>query len=121
LVKENRATGDTAMPTKTASIIASVTTAILVTLLTIVFGFGGIVLLNGLMNASVAVYTGVACLGITVILCAMLAWALAKTFISRFNWNNILAVIISILISTLLGGGMGFGSMMLMVIAADLF
>jgi hypothetical protein len=111
--------GDLIMSAKTASVISSLVTAILVLLIAVIFGFGGIVLLNGFMNASAAVYTGFACLGITVILCAILAWALAKAFISRFNWNNILAVIISIFISTLLGGGMGFGSLVVMGIVAE--
>lgn len=107
------------MSTTVASIISSVITAILVFLLTIVFGFGGIVLLNGFMNASTAVYTGFTCLGIGAILSTILAWVLSKTFISKFNWNNILAVFVSIFISTLLGGGMGFASMIIMVIVAD--
>lgn len=107
------------MPTKTASIIASVVTAILVILLAIFFGFGGIVLLNGFMDASAAVTTGFICLGIGVILCAVLAWALAKTFIARFKWNTIPAVIVSVLLSSLLGGGLGFVSMMLMLFVAE--
>jgi hypothetical protein len=109
------------MPTKTASIIASVTTAILTALLVVIFGFGGIVLLNGFMDASAAVATGFVCLGISVILCALLAGALVRAFITRFKWNNILAVIAGTLFSTLLGGGLGFASMILMVIVADLF
>jgi len=107
------------MSTRVASIISSVITAILVCLLTIVFGFGGIVLLNGFMDASTAVNTGFSCLGIGVILCTILAWVLTKTFISKFNWNNILAVFVSVLVSTILGGGMGLASMIIMVIVAD--
>lgn len=107
------------MPTKTASIIASVITSILVLLLAIVFGFGGIVLLNGFMSADAAVTTGFVCLGIGVILCAILAWALAKTFINRFKWKSILAVTASVLLSTLVGGGLGFASMMLMIVVAE--
>lgn len=107
------------MPTKTASILASVITTILALLLAIFFGFGGIVLLNGFMDASAAVTTGFVCLGIGVILCAVLAWALAKTFTSRFKWNNLPAVIASVFVSTLAGGGLGFASMMLMIIVAE--
>jgi hypothetical protein len=108
------------MSAKTASILSSVVTAILVLLLAIVFGFGGIVLLNGFMDASAALYTGFACLGISVILCAILAWVLAKTFISRFNWNNLLAAIVSVIVSTLLGGGLGFASMFVMGMVAEI-
>jgi len=107
------------MSIKTASIISSVVTALLVLLIVIVFGFGGIVLLNGFMDASAAVYTGFTCLGITLILCPILAGVLARTFIAKFNWNNILSVCISVLASTLLGAGMGFASMFIMIIVAD--
>lgn len=107
------------MSEKTASIISSLITFVLVLLLTILFGFGGIVLLNGLMDASTAVYSGFACLGVTLILCPILAWVLPKTFISRFNWGNIWAVIVSVFVSTLLGAGMGFASMMVMMFVAD--
>jgi len=107
------------MSEKTAAIISAIITALLVLMIVIVFGFGGIVLLNGFMDASAAVYTGFTCLGITLIICPILAWILARTFISRFNWNNILALIISAAISTLLGGGMGFASMVIMGIVAE--
>jgi hypothetical protein len=52
-------------------------------------------------------------------LCPILAWFLAKAFITRFNWNNVLAVIVSVIISFLLGGGMGFASVILMGVVAE--
>jgi hypothetical protein len=107
------------MSIKTASVISSVVTALLVFVIVIVFGFGGIVLLNGFMDASAAIYTGFTCLGITLILCPILAWILARTFISKFNRNNILAVIVSVFVSTLLGAGMGVASTFIMAIVAE--
>jgi hypothetical protein len=107
------------MSIKTASILSSVVTALLVLVAVIVFGFGGIVLLNGFMNANVAVNMGFTCLGITLILCPILAWVLARIIISKFHWNNILAVIISVFASTLLGAGMGLTSMMIMIFVAE--
>jgi len=107
------------MSIKTASIISSVVTTLLVLVVVIVFGFGGIVLLNGFMDASAAVYTGFTCLGITLILCPVLAWVLARTFISKFNWNTILAVIVSVVASTLFGVGMGVASTFIMAIVAE--
>lgn len=107
------------MSIKTASIISSVVTALLVLVAVIVFGFGGIVLLNGFMNADVAVNTGFACLGITLILCPILAWVLASAMISKFHWNNILAVFVSVFVSTILGTGLGFASMFIMIIVAE--
>ena len=107
------------MSIKTASIISSIVTALLVLVIVIVFGFGGIVLLNGFMDASAAIYTGFTCLGITLILCPILAWILARTFISRFNLNNILAVIVAVFVSTLLGAGLGLASTFIMAIVAE--
>jgi hypothetical protein len=107
------------MSTKIASIVASVITAILVLLCAIFFGLGGIILLNGFMNADVAVYTGFICLGVGVILSAILAGVLTSTFISKFQWSNTLALLVSIGISALLGSGLSFASMMLMVIIAE--
>lgn len=107
------------MSIKTASIISSVVTALLVLLSVIVFGFGGIVLLNGFMNANAAVYMGFTCLGITLILCPILAGMLTKVIISKFHWNNIWAVVVSAFVSTLLGTGMGLTSMMIMIFVAE--
>ncbi len=107
------------MSSKTATIISSIITALLVLVVVIVFGFGGIVLLNGFMDASAAVNTGFTCLGITLVLCPILAGVLAKTFIARFNWKPLWAVVLSIFVSTLLGVVMGFASTIIMAIVAE--
>lgn len=107
------------MSIKTSAIISSVITALLVLVIVIIFGFGGIVLLNGFMDASAAVYTGFTCLGITLILCPILAGVLVRLFITKFNWNNILSIFISVLVSTLLGAGMGVLSTFIMAIVAE--
>ena len=108
------------MSVRVASIIASVITLLLALVLVAVFGFGGIVLLNWYTDAGAAVNTGFVCLGITLILSPILAWVLTKTLIIRTKWNNALAMVISILASTLLSGLMGFASVMVMVIIADI-
>jgi hypothetical protein len=107
------------MSTKMTSIISSVVTALLVLVIVIVLGFGGLVLLNGFMNASIPLYTGFACLGITLILCPILAGILTKNFIAKFKWNNILSILISVFVSTLLGAGMGIASTFVMIIVAE--
>lgn len=107
------------MSIKTSAIISSVITALLVLVIVIIFGFGEIILLNGFMDASAAVYTGFTCLGITLILCPILAGVLVRLFITKFNWNNILSIFISVLVSTLLGAGMGVLSTFIMAIVAE--
>ena len=108
------------MSIKVASSIASVVTLLLALVVVAVFGFGGIVLLNGYADAGAAVNAGFVCMGITLILSPILAWALTKALIVRTKWNNALAVVISVLASTLLSGLMGFASVMVMVIIADI-
>lgn len=107
------------MSPKIASILSAVITAILVFLSTILFGFGGIVALNGFMNADTAVTIGFACFGIGILLSAIAAGIFTSLLITKFNLHQILAMIVSIFTSSMFGGGMGFASMMIMIIAAE--
>lgn len=108
------------MSEKVASIIASVVTFLLALVVVVVFGFGGIVLLNGYTDAGAAVSTGFVCLGITLILSPIFAWVLTKALIVRTKWDNALAVVVSIVASTLASGVMGFATMMVMIVIADI-
>jgi hypothetical protein len=107
------------MSIKTASTIASFVTVLLVIVVVIFFAFGGMVMLNGLMNADPAVYTGFACFGLMLILCPILAWRLVNLFITRFNWNNALAMILSVVASTLASIVMGIATLFIVLFVAD--
>ena len=104
------------MSTKTASIIASVVTAILAIPVVVLYGGGGFFLVNGFLNAGGEVYAVSTCLGITMILCAFFAWIFTQTFISSFHWKPILSVIAAIMTSILLGAGMGLAASLVIAI-----
>ncbi|MBI3162351.1 MAG: hypothetical protein HYZ23_07560 [Chloroflexi bacterium] len=109
------------MSTKIPSIISSLITLVLVVLIGVFLAFMQIILLNGFSSreGGPALAAGFTCLGIGAILSAILAWALAKVFISKFNWNNILAVFVSVLASSIFGGGLGFASIIITIAVAS--
>lgn len=110
------------MPTKTLSLISTVLTAILVFLIGLVMFFGTIVMLNGFSGreGTAAIMISLVCQGGGLILSAILAGRLTRLFIEKFNWNNILAVILSVAAGTLLGGVFAFGSLFISLIAAEI-
>jgi hypothetical protein len=54
-----------------------------------------------------------------IILCAILAWWLTKLFIQKFNLHKVLSVIISVIITTALGGGLAFTSLLVSIGVAE--
>jgi len=108
------------MSTKTASIVSSIITGILVLLAALVSAFGGIIALNGFMfSPTAAIVSGFTCMGVTLILSPILAWILTKTFISRYNWKGGLAILVSVLATSLFGSVMSFASIFVMIIIAE--
>ena len=109
------------MPAKTPSIISSVVTVILLIAVSLFLSFMTLVLLNGFgeKQANPALITSFACQGVTLIVAAILASYLTKTFITRFSWNHILAVSTSVLVSVIFGSGSGFISMIISAAVAE--
>lgn len=109
------------MPNKIPSIISSVLTVILL----LVFGFlltiGQVVILNGFSEreGNASFLTAFICQGIGMILCAMLAWWLTKLFVQKFNWNKVLSVILSVIVTTFLGSGLAFTSLIVAIGVAE--
>lgn len=93
------------MPTKVPTVVAVVSTFVIALIISLVLFFGQIVLLNGVSErqASIALAISLGCQGVTLILAALLASRLTKTFIERFKWNNILSVIAAVIAATTLG------------------
>jgi MFS family permease len=93
------------MPTKTPSIIAVILAIILLILLGALAFFMTLVLLNGFSDneAGPALGTLGICGSIGIILSTILAGQLTKLFISKYSWNSILAVFVSLLASMVLG------------------
>lgn len=121
MIKGKISAGDQSMSTKTPLVVSSVLTVILL----IVFGFmltiGQVIMLNGFSeregNASFA--TAFACQGVVIILCTVLAWWLTRLLVQKFNWNKVLSVIISVVVTTVLGGGLAFASLIVSIGVAE--
>lgn len=109
------------MPTKTPSIISTVLTI----LMFLVFGaasmFFLMVALNGFDTRSgePALISALVCNIIGIILAAILAWKMPGWLIGKFNWNRIVAVLVSVLAGFFAGGGLSMAAMFIGVIVAD--
>lgn len=109
------------MPTKSSSIISTLLTVL--TLL--VFGaasmFFLLVALNGFDSRSgePALIISLVCNILGIILAAILAWKLPDWLINRFNWNRIVAVLVSVFAGFFIGSGISLVAMFIGVIVAD--
>jgi hypothetical protein len=94
-------------------------------ILLLVFGFlltiGQVVMLNGFSEreGNASFLTAFACQGVGIILCAILAWWLTKLLVQKFNWNKALSVVISVAVTTVLGGGLAFVSLLVSIGVAE--
>ena len=108
------------MPTKTPPVISTIITVLLL-LLTAALGlFSLVIALNGYDDRAggPALATTFACNGIVIILAAMLAWRLPRWLVGKFNWNSVLAVIVSAIAGTTAGGVLSFISVLIGIFIA---
>jgi hypothetical protein len=110
------------MATKTLSTISAVITAIFVILIGLFIFFMTLVALNGYgdREGTAAVTINLICSGGGAILSAILAGWLTRLTIDKFNWNKILAIIVSIFAGTTLGGLFTAAAFILSTIAAGI-
>jgi hypothetical protein len=109
------------MSTKTPLVVSSVLTVIFLILFGLVLTFGQLVMLNGFSEREgiASFITAFVCQGVGIILCAILAWWLTKLLVQKFNWNKVLSVIISVFVTTVLGGGLAFASLLVSIGVAE--
>jgi membrane protease YdiL (CAAX protease family) len=109
------------MSTKTLSIISAVLTVIFLILLGLVAFFSTLLALNGYGDSegTAAVVITLVCQGVGLILSAILAGWLTRLFVEKFNWNKILAVILSIFAGSTLGTVLVFAALVISVITAE--
>jgi hypothetical protein len=112
--------GDQPM-SKTPLVVSSVFTVILLILFGLVLTFGQLVMLNGFSEreGTASFITAFICQGVGILVCAILAWWLAKLLIRKFNWNKVLSVIISVVATTVLGSGLAFVSLLVSIGVAE--
>jgi hypothetical protein len=105
------------MSNKKPPIISAVLTVILLVIFGVLSVFTQMLVLNGANESQGMTAMGVSlvCQGAGAILAAAFAAWLTNLVIAKFNWNNILAVVIAVIAGTLLGGVISFLSIILSI------
>ena len=105
------------MPSKTPAIISVVLTILLLIILAVLSVLIEMLATNGANESQGFTAMGISlgCQTIGLIVISIFAWWLTNLLISRFNWNKIVAVIVSVFSGTLLGSGISFLSIIIAV------
>lgn len=109
------------MTNKIPSIISVLLTILVLILLGALSIFMNMVALNGMSSreGGPALLTLGSCSIIGIILSAIVASRLTKTFISKYSWNSILAVIMAFIVGIILGFVFNVIGFVLSIIVAD--
>lgn len=109
------------MPNKTPAIVSAVLTFILLIIISVILSFGQLVLLNGASErvGSISLVTSLICQGAGNILAVIIAWRLTIRFITRSNWSNLAAVLVSVLAGTLTGAALTLVAMIASILLAE--
>jgi hypothetical protein len=110
------------MPTRTPATISAILTIVILVLLAIVFVLLQMVALNGVSERQgfSAMGVSLACQGIVMILLGILAARATAFLITKVEWNSILAVAVTVLIATILGGVIAFLSSIISIAVAGI-
>jgi hypothetical protein len=105
------------MPNKKPAIISAVLTVILLIIFGILSVFTQMLVLNGANESQGMTAMGVSlvCQGAGAILAGAFAAWLTNLVITKFNWNNILAVVVAVIAGTLLGAMISFLSIIISI------
>ena len=109
------------MPNKTPAIISAVITFILLIIISVALSFGQLVALNGFSErvGSISLITSLICQGVSNILAVIIAWRLTIRFVTKSNWGNIPAALVSALAGTLTGAGLAFIAIIVSIFLAE--
>ena len=110
------------MSNKTASTIAGLCTFFILILVAVLSVFGQMLVLNGASEAQGfnAVSISLICQSVGLLLSVILARWLTNLLIAKFNWNNILAILVAVFAATALGGITSFLSIIIAIPAAGI-
>ncbi len=102
--------------------IAATLTALLLTVLAILFMLVQMLALNGVSErqGTTALGLSLACQGVSILLSGGLAFGLSRLFVERFNWNKILAVVLAVVAGTALGLGLSLVSIFVGMLATGI-
>lgn len=109
------------MPNKTPAIISAVLTLIVLIVVNVILAFFILIALNGFSerSGSTSLAASLVCQGVGVILAVIVAWRLAIRLITKSNWGNVPAVLVSTLAGTLTGAGLSFVVMIASIFLAE--
>jgi hypothetical protein len=105
------------MSTKTPATVSAILTVLLLIFLAMISLLLQMVALNGAgeRQGLTAIGLALACQSIVVLLLAALAARLTNFLIAKVNWNSILAVAVTVLVTTMVGGAASFLSMIVSI------
>lgn len=105
------------MSNKAPAVISTVLTVIFLVILAVASVLFEMLALNGASErqGTLAMGISLACQGVSVILIAIFTRWLTNLLIVRFNWNKVVAVIVTVISGVLLGGIVSFLSLIVSI------
>jgi hypothetical protein len=110
------------MPSKTPALISTILTATILIIFAVLSVFTQMIALNAVSERQGVTAMGIslACQGMGMILLGIFAGWMTNFIITKFNWNNILAVVIAVIVGTLIGGFISFLSIVIAIPVAGI-
>jgi len=110
------------MSNKTPAAISAILTILILVLVAILFTLLQMVALNGASERQGLTAMGIslACQGIAILLLGMFAARATRFLITKVEWNSILAVVITVLVATTIGGVISFLSAVITIPVAGI-
>lgn len=105
------------MSNKAPAVISTVLTIIFLVILAVASVLFEMLALNGASErqGTLAMGISLACQGVSLVLIAVFTRWLTNLLIARFNWNKIVAVIVTVISGVLLGGIVSFLSLIISI------
>ncbi len=105
------------MPNKTPAVISVILTILLLVVFAIVSVLFEMLALNGASDRQGMTAMGISllCQGVGAVLLGIFAWWLTSLLISKFNWNKIIAVVVTVFLGTTIGTGISFLSLIISI------
>jgi hypothetical protein len=105
------------MPNKTPAVISVILTILLLVVFAIVSVLFEMLALNGASERQGMTAMGISllCQGVGAVLLGFFAWWLTNLLISKFNWNKIIAVVVTVFLGTTIGTGISFLSLIISI------
>ena len=110
------------MPSKVPALISGLSIFIILILIAILSVFGQMLVLNGVSESQGfnAMSISLICQSVGLFPAIILARWLTNFLITKYNWNNILAILVAVIAGTALGGITSFLSIIISTLAAGI-